>query len=204
MSFKTAQEEFWAGDFGRGYIDRNRGEHLINSNIHLFGKILSNMPRVSSFVEFGCNIGLNLQALHRINHEFNLCGYEINRFAAEQASALNIAKIVNKTILDNLEDVTQYDVSFTKGVLIHINPVELTKVYDNLYNLSRRYILVSEYYNPSPVSISYRGEHERLFKRDFAGELIDRFNMRLVNYGFSYHRDHYFPQDDESWFLLEK
>ena len=34
-------------------------------------------------------------------------------------------------------------------------------------------VLMAEYYNPVPVSVSYRGNEERLFKRDFAGELAD-------------------------------
>ena len=45
----------------------------------------------------------------------------------------------------------------------------------------------------------------KLFKRDFAGEFLDRFaDVRLVDYGFAYHRDPNFQQDDISWFLLEK
>jgi spore coat polysaccharide biosynthesis protein SpsF len=44
-----------------------------------------------------------------------------------------------------------------------------------------------------------------LFKRDFAGDLLDRFpGLVLVDYGFVYHRDKAFPQDDMTWFLLEK
>jgi hypothetical protein len=43
------------------------------------------------------------------------------------------------------------------------------------------------------------------FKRDFAGEIMDRFpDLRLVDYGFVYHRDPQFPQDDFTWFLMEK
>ena len=46
---------------------------------------------------------------------------------------------------------------------------------------------------------------EKLFKRDFAGEVLDRFDdLRLFDYGFCYHRDLHFPQDDVTWFLLEK
>ena len=45
----------------------------------------------------------------------------------------------------------------------------------------------------------------KLFKRDFAGELLDAFpSLDLVDYGFVYHRDPNFPQDDMNWFLLEK
>ena len=32
MIFKTEQEEFWAGDFGIEYIDRNKGDKLLASN----------------------------------------------------------------------------------------------------------------------------------------------------------------------------
>ena len=57
----------------------------------------------------------------------------------------------------------------------------------------------------SPVAIAYRGDDDRLYKRDFAGEMLDKYNdLRLIDYGFSYRRDAAFPQDDITWFLLEK
>jgi pseudaminic acid biosynthesis-associated methylase len=204
MTFKTEQENFWAGEFGNEYISRNQGEEHITSNVALFAQILRSAPQVKSIVELGCNIGLNLQALKRINNNFELCGYEINKTAAQRARDLNIAKIIEGTILDPLPKNIQYDISFTKVVLIHIKPDELNNIYENLYNLSKRYIMVCEYYNPTPVVVKYRGNDDRLFKRDFAGELITKYNLRLVDYGFTYHRDNYFPQDDMTWFLLEK
>ena len=204
MTYKTEQENFWAGEFGNEYNGRNRGEQLITANVVLFSKILRAAPGVKSLVELGCNIGLNLRALNRINPKFDLCGYEINKMAAEEARALDVAKIIEGTIINPLPLKSQYDVSFTKGVLIHINPAELSIVYENLYSCSKRYIFVCEYYNPTPVVVKYRGNEDRLFKRDFAGELIDTYNMRLIDYGFVYHRDIYFPQDDATWFLLEK
>jgi spore coat polysaccharide biosynthesis protein SpsF len=98
-----------------------------------------------------------------------------------------------------------YDLAFISGVLIHINPDQLDKVYDNLYRASRRLILVSEYYNPTPVEIPYRGHAGRLFKRDFAGEILKRFpDLWLVEYGFHYRHDPTFPGDDMTWFLMEK
>jgi hypothetical protein len=50
----------------------------------------------------------------------------------------------------------------------------------------------------------YRGHADRLFKRDFAGDLIEKYGMKLVDYGFVYKRDNWAPQDDITWFLLEK
>ena len=98
-----------------------------------------------------------------------------------------------------------WDLVLIKGVLIHINPVELNSVYDKLVTACEKYLLVAEYYNPTPVAIPYRGHADRLFKRDFAGEIMDRYpSMKLLDYGFVYRRDPHFPQDDISWFLMEK
>jgi pseudaminic acid biosynthesis-associated methylase len=204
MQYKTKQEDFWAGEFGDIYTERNGGEHLITSNLVMFSKILKSTPEVRSIVELGCNSGLNLQALNKINENFDLCGYEINKIAANKAKELNIAEIVNCSILEKIDSNKKYDLAFTKGVLIHINPNELEKVYQNLYDISNKYILIAEYYNPTPVMVEYRGNKERLYKDDFAGNLISKFGLHLIDYGFTYHRDNYFPQDDITWFLLEK
>ena len=92
-----------------------------------------------------------------------------------------------------------------KGVLIHINPEYLSTVYQKLYDASSKYILVTEYYNPSAVSIPYRGHSDRLFKRDFAGEMMEKFqDLKLIDYGFVYRNDPSFPQDDITWFLMKK
>jgi pseudaminic acid biosynthesis-associated methylase len=107
-------------------------------------------------------------------------------------------------VLEPLPGEQAYDLTFTKGVLIHIQPDALSAAYDNLYRLSRRYIMVCEYYNPTPARLDYRGHKDRLFKRDFAGELIDRYGLKLLDYGFVYHRDPVAPQDDATWFLMEK
>lgn len=204
MNYQTEQEKFWATEFGNDYLVRNDGEPLIASNISLFSKILRSAPNVKSIAELGCNIGLNLMALNRMNQELDLRGYEINPLAAKAAADQVLGNIVNTTITEPLEKDKKFDLTFTKGVLIHINPEKLNSVYENLYALSNRYILVCEYYNPSPVTVEYRGHQDRLFKRDFAGELISKYNLRLLDYGFNYHLDPYFTNDDSTWFLMEK
>lgn len=204
MTFKTEQEKFWAGEFGNEYVVRNDGEDLVAANIAVFSDILKSATGVKSVVELGCNRGLNLRAISRINKSIELCGYEINESAARIASELNVAEIHHGTIIPPIITDKKYDLSFTKGVLIHINPDELKNVYKNLYELSSRYIVVCEYYNPSPVSVNYRGNTDKLFKRDFAGELIDLFGLELIDYGFLYSRDNRYTACDSTWFLLKK
>lgn len=202
--YMTEQEKFWAGEFGNEYLMRNQGADLIAGNLALFSKILMSAAPIRSVMEFGANIGLNLIALKQLLPSADFSAIEINAEAAEAVRKLGGIKVYHQSILDFVPD-TPREFVFTKGVLIHINPEMLPKVYDLLFQTSSRYICLTEYYNPTPVGVPYRGHDDVLFKRDFAGEMLDRFdNLRLVNYGFSYHRDNNFPQGDANWFLLEK
>ena len=204
-SFRTEQENFWAGEFGNNYILRNTGEQRVAGNIALFSKIFANTPSVRSVLEFGSNVGLNLRAIRALLPDLQrLSALEINDRAVEELRTIEDLEVHHTSILEFSPQAT-WDFVFTKGVLIHINPDELPGVYDKMYAASNRYLCVAEYYNPVPAEIPYRGHVGYLFKRDFAGEILDRFpDLRLISYGFAYHRDPMFPQDDLTWFLLEK
>ncbi|MEM7300507.1 MAG: pseudaminic acid biosynthesis-associated methylase [Pseudomonadota bacterium] len=203
--FKTEQEAFWAGEFGNEYIGRNGEEVFLQTDVAFFSTVLRSIGRIESCIEFGCNIGLNLRALNSLDPRMSQHAVEINAQAAEQArQALPDLDLHHGSILE-YESSVACDLSISKGVLIHISPDELNKFYDRLYKHSSRYILVAEYYNPKPVAIPYRGHKDKLFKRDFAGEMMDRFSdLELHDYGFVYHRDPMFPQDDMNWFILRK
>jgi len=203
MLYETEQEKFWAGEFGTKYIGRNNSEGLLYSKVVMWGQMLKSANAVGSAREFGCNIGLNLIALKKLNSSIELSGYEINEEAARQASELNVATIHRRSILEEIDEA-RVDLTFTVGVLIHINPDHLDRVYNNLVRGTSKYVLVAEYYNPTPMTVTYRGHHERLFKRDFAGELIDKYSLKLVDYGFLYERDNFAPQGNLTWFLLQK
>lgn len=203
--FKTEQEAFWAGEFGTEYIQRNQGEALLASNLDFFAKSLRYAHGVGSCIEFGANIGMNLKALKLLYPRMEQYGVEINAEAAKQLEqVIPPAQVHHASILE-FQPSRTCDLVLIKGVLIHINPDSLPLVYDKLVASATRYLLVAEYYNPAPVAISYRGHSDRLFKRDFAGEIMDRHpSMQLVDYGFAYRRDPNFPQDDITWFLMEK
>ena len=203
--FKTPQEEFWAGAFGSDYIARNDSDGLLASNLNFFTKALHQAGKISSCLELGANIGMNLKALQLLFPEIKLKGAEINPEAARLLGGIIGEKNVYLGSIFDYSVASQVELTFVKGVLIHINPDMLGVVYEKLYQASKKFILVCEYYNPSPVAISYRGHADRLYKRDFAGEMLNKFpDLRLVDYGFSYHRDAAFPQDDITWFLMEK
>lgn len=203
--FKTKQEDFWAGSFGEDYIQRNEGKYLLASNLNFFNQALKNIKKPDSIIEFGANIGMNLKALKLLYPDIKVNGVEINKkAAAELRESIGKENVQNLSIFD-YNSTHQFNISLIKGVLIHINPDMLNVVYDKLYESSNNYILICEYYNPTPVNIDYRGHTDKLFKRDFAGEMLEKYpTLELIDYGFSYKRDAKFPQDDITWFLLKK
>lgn len=203
--YRTEQESFWAGQFGTDYIGRNESRELLASNLNFFATALRRAGRIDSCLEFGANIGMNLRALQLLYPSMTLRGIEINAEAARQLGDLiGPSNVTCGSIFDEVGGPT-VDLALIKGVLIHINPDMLALTYQRLVASTHRYLLVCEYYNPSPVSIPYRGHADRLFKRDFAGELMVAYpELRLVDYGFAYRRDPAFPQDDITWFLLQK
>lgn len=204
-TFQTEQENFWAGEFGDDYIHRNQGDALLAANLDFFVKALKQARDVGSCIEFGANMGMNLKALQLLFPTLDVHGIEINPNAAALLAKTIPAAHVYLTSLLNFEPTRSWDLTLIKGVLIHLNPDVLPVVYDKLVQSCQRYLLVAEYYNPSPVAIPYRGHSDRLFKRDFAGDIMDRHpQMKLVDYGFAYRRDPNFPQDDITWFLMEK
>jgi pseudaminic acid biosynthesis-associated methylase len=201
--FKTDQERFWASEFGTDYIDRNTSKELYAANLNFFSTALASLSgHCKSILELGANVGMNVGPFQQLLPGVEITAVEINSSACEQLR-LTGCTVIEGSILDFVSE-SKYDLTFTKGVLIHVNPSELEAVYATLYDNSNRYILIAEYYSPTPVAVNYRGHDDRLFKRDFAGELLDKFkDLKLVDYGFCYHRGA-FPQDDITWFLLEK
>ena len=201
----SEQEEFWTGDFGNEYIYRNSLDRLLGPATAMWAQILQYClePPRSAF-EMGCNIGANLYALKNLLPEISLTAVEINSQAANLAKNTQ-ATIYNCSIYDFEYPADSFDLVFSSGVLIHIDPNFISDIYKKIYALSNRYTLINEYYNPTAVSLTYRNHKNKLFKRDFAGEMLDMFHdLRLVTYRFMYHRDAVFPKGDTTWFLLEK
>ncbi len=202
----TQQENFWAGEFGNEYVSRSQGEEIINSNIDFFKKALKKTENIKTCIEFGSNIGLNIKALKKIYPDQEHHVIEINEKAVGYLKEfISEDHIINDSII-NFKPFKKWDLVLIKGVLIHINPEMLSKIYLALVNSCNKYLLINEYYNPTPVSIDYRGHSERLYKRDFAGEILDSFpEMKLVDYGFLYDRDPIHKRvGSTNWFLLKK
>lgn len=208
---RTEQEDFWATDFGNQYLQRNALTHdRVAKKLGVWSSIMRHCSApISSILELGANVGINLRAFSLLLPQAELTGLEINPQAAEiLRNTLNVKDSRNKVIENSLLEFSPertWDLVFTSGVLIHIDPDALPQAYALMAEASSRYVCIVEYYNPNPVEVPYRGHARKLFKRDFAGEFLELHSeFKLQNYGFFYHNDPFFSVSDFTWFLLAK
>ncbi len=202
MSTPNEQELFWAGSFGNEYTKRDTV--LSEARLPFFRTILDLAPEIRDICELGANKGYNLRALQSVNGSLRLTGVELNPSAFDELSKQPGIEAIHTSIRDYSLDRC-FDLVFTCGVLIHINPTDLPAIYCKIGALSRHYVLLNEYFNPTPVEVPYRGHPGKLFKRDFAGEFLDanEGQFEVVSYGFLWKRLE--PAwDDTTWTLLRR
>lgn len=207
---KKGCTDFWRGRFGDLYGIRNQSPELIKNKEWLFRRGLEKMhfSGTKRIIEFGANIGLNILALSKIdslaNYEFS--AVEVNAAACGQLRQLKGVNVYEASMLQAERDWgSGYCLSLSVGVLIHIQPADLPAAYAALYDSSKRFIFIAEYHNPTPVEVVYRGHAGKLWKRDFAAEMLDLYpDLKVADYGFRWSRDPSAPQDDLFWALLRK
>lgn len=201
------QDAAWRGNHGNDYNRRSPGNE--QANYMLFRRALRHdglgFPlEPASILELGAGTGANIRALARLVPQARIDALEINEQACQVL--MTTAPVSNVHCFSALEwqPSQRYDLVLTKGFLIHIAPENLPLVYAMMVRAAARWILICEYYNPTPLAVAYRGQSNLLWKRDFAGDLLERCpELVLRDYGFVYRRDRH-PQDDLTWFLLEK
>lgn len=204
MQYNNPQEKFWSEQYSDEYIKKNS---KFNTELGLEGwnKMLSQTNNIQNLLECGCNIGRNINFLNIILPKVEKSVIEISSQALEIALKNNkIKNSFNGPIVDaKFEE--KFDLVFTMGVLIHIHPNDLIKNMTKIFDLSKNYILIGEYFNRTPVSIKYQGEDDRLFKNDFGKIFQTNFNLKLVDYGFLW--GHIYDSagfDDFTWWLFKK
>ena len=176
LKINEFQRDFWKGEFGNSYADRNISVEETNQLYKertgitfedVFKKIFSNIDKNAKILELGCNVGLKLSILQKLGFT-NLTGVEINEkaFKIAKKNYPNI-KFHNSSIEEFNSNGEQFDLVYTSGVLIHINPKALPEVIKKIISLSKEYIFDSEYYSDKLIEVNYRGHEETLWKQNF-------------------------------------
>lgn len=167
------QEQFWAGEFGNEYTQRNRVDWRARIP---FWRNMIDLTRARSVYEYGCNAGWNLTAIRAVAPHVAVRGYDINQLAVQQARAAGLDG--DYTIPVMFRDT--YELVFTAGVLIHVPQAELKALMESLIRASAQYVLAVEYEADEETEIMYRGHNGRLWKRPF-GQLYEDLGLRLMN-----------------------
>jgi pseudaminic acid biosynthesis-associated methylase len=176
---------------------------LPEDRVPFFKEVMGATFCVESILELGANKGHNLIALRSILPSLRATGVEVNPFAFQQLSSIAGITAVQSAIQD-FAPQQSFDLVFTCGVLIHINPDNLPDIYTKMAALANKYVLMIEYFNPTPTEIVYRGHSGKLFKRDFAGEFLDSTEgFEAVRWGFLWKRME--PAwDNATWTLMRR
>lgn len=191
MSGTTTQLKKWKGKFGKEYTDRNalslNGlENLYKKNygitrMELNKLFLDNIDHSIRVLEVGSNIGIQLLCLQKMGFK-NLYGLEPHEYAVELSKKrTKDINIIKGNIFDIPFKDNYFDIVFTSGVLIHINPLDINKALREIYRCTRRYIWGFEYYADEYTKIIYRGLRDLLWKANFPKLYLELFDdLKLV------------------------
>ncbi len=169
------QREFWLGEFGDSYMQRNNNIDKINEEYaketgisveQIFHKFFDKVNRKSKILELGCNIGLNLNMLQKMGFT-NLSGVELNKKALDIAQKNNNDITFINSSIENFKTSETYDLVYTADVLIHIHPSALKSIINKIINLTNNYIFGFEYYSDNLTEIKYRNYSNVCWKQNF-------------------------------------
>lgn len=172
--------DFWAGEFGREYTNRQRVDY--RDRIALLSHIIDHTG-ASTFLDVGTNEGHNLKALRDINHEYQMSGIDVNPDALAKASSAGFDVHLGRADeAVNLFGESAAELVITSGVLIHVAPEDLKASMAAIRDASSAYVLAIEYDSQNEREINYRGHAGKLWARPF-GELYKALGLSLVETG---------------------
>jgi len=173
----THQEDKWSSEFGKEYNLRN--DYTVDGQNQLsmerFGlsrdeinlEFIGNLSRDIKILEIGCNFGGQLNQLQSIGFK-NLYGIELQWDAVERAKNKTTGiNIIQASGFDIPYKDNYFDLVFTSGVLIHINPDNLKNVFKEMVRVSNQYIWGFEYFNEEFTELPYRGQGNLMWKGDY-------------------------------------
>ena len=160
---RNDQEIFWSEQYAEDYIKKN-AEFDTGLALEAWGKMLASTSGITSLLECGCNIGRNIDSLERVLPSASKSIIEISKPAFDFVSRRHaLAQKFNGSILESSLEGS-FDLVYTMGVLIHINPDELLANLQKAYNYSNKYLLFGEYFNRTPIMLDYQGQKTAFLK----------------------------------------
>ena len=200
------QETFWKNEITQSYVtDNSRFDEILGQTA--WKRMLTKVDTegIISYLDCGSNIGRNIAVLKKI---LPLSNSNIIEIAELPFRICTTTFEIKDSFLGSIKDARfkkQFELVFSMGVLIHVHPDELLETMRNMFNLSSRYIILGEYFSRTPIMINYRGEEDKLFKRDFGRYFVENFDCSVIDYGFLWGNE--FDDagfDDITYWVFEK
>lgn len=186
----TIQADFWSGNFGKDYTERN--PHTIAEQDQLYlknygitktemnSRFMDSLNRDVKILEVGCNVGVQLQIFQAMGFK-HLYGIELQRYAVERAKEFSKdIDIIQGSGFDIPFKDEYFDFVCTNGVLIHIAPEHLPLIMNEMIRCTKRYIFGFEYFAETVTAIPYRGNTGFLWKADYAGLFQQQATLTLT------------------------
>lgn len=205
MTVNKKTLNFWKDEYKEEYMKKNASFDTVKG-IEAWKKMLRKSENIKSIIECGCNIGRNIDFLQQIDSNFDISAIDVNETAINFVkNQYNISDTFVGRIEDSNFDKNYFDLVFTMGVLIHVDPEELYANAEKIVGMSKKYVLVGEYFNRTPTMITYQGKENLLFKRDFGSFFLENFELEVIDYGFLW--GYFYDNagfDDFTWWLFKK
>lgn len=139
--------------FWKKYHKENDKPYAFTSEIR---KVIKDLD-IESVLEIGCGYGNNLETFEGKK----VVGLDLSEYAIKEA---RIRYPHNQFHVGSVLDIPskeQFDLVFTSAVIEHIKPELLTKAFDEMFRVSKRYILNIEAYDTTEHEINWhRGRNE--------------------------------------------
>lgn len=204
MTERSEQADRWAGEFGEEWTDRNPDSvrEMDESYREKFGttrtalnrQFLDVVDRDARVLEVGCNLGIQLAALRELGFE-NLYGIDVMADAVERAHELRpTLDVIEGDALDIPFKDDFFDLVFTSGTLIHVDPSDVELAVSEIARCSREYVWGYEYFAEEYTEVTYRGHENFLWKADFPGiyqrvSALEPVSLEYLEYPDSGNRD---------------
>ena len=128
--------------------------------------------------EVGTNIGNNLLGFPK---KFDVTGIDLNEHAISIAKEQHPEfKFDLGSILELPYEESTFDLVFTRGVLIHIDPKNIDRAISEIYRISKKWIVCLEYFGEDAKLIPWKRGDDSLWYRNMKMKWDD-YNVELVN-----------------------
>tara|TARA_B100001540_G_C15594713_1_gene545738 strand:+ start:144 stop:773 length:630 start_codon:yes stop_codon:yes gene_type:complete len=156
------------------YVNKNYKEKTGFTEEEIFVEFFSDLDRDMSILEVGCNVGVKISILQKIGFK-NLTGIELNKGAYEIAMKNHPEISFINSDIEEFETKDKYDLVYTCGVLIHLNPKIINSVIKKIVSLSNQYVFGFESFSEKLQEVRYRENLQVQWKQNFLESYTTNF-----------------------------